>query len=361
MKKLLIVIPSLIQGGGQKFVLDFARFIDKTQYQVKILLYYDAISPIFEDVVKDLENENVEIIKLNKKKGLDFKFFKKVKKIIRTVDPDIIHTHIDTLLYLLPTFKRKQVKIHTVHTIANEEAKGFQKIVRWLAFKIFKVIPVAISNMVADTLSDYYHIKKEKIPVIYNGVDCKKYAVNREKKDTINIISVGNIYGVKNFAYLIECFYEISKKHTNTTLTIVGDGVLRKDIEAQIEKLQISEKVFLIGAVFDVGKYLAKADIYASSSLFEGLPISILEAMASGLPVVANSVGGIPDIIKDKENGYLIPLNDKDSYINALDSLISSEETRNKFSANTLEFVKQYDEAEIVKQYQNLYQKNDAK
>ena len=133
--------------------------------------------------------------------------------------------------------------------------------------------------------------------------------------------------------------------------------MLRKDIEDQIEKLQIRDKVFLPGAVYDVENYLAKADIYASSSLFEGLPISILEAMASGLPVVANSDGGIPDIIKDNENGYLIALNDKQSYVNALESLIISEETRNRFSVNAIDFVKQYDEGVVVKHYQNLYQK----
>ena len=77
--------------------------------------------------------------------------------------------------------------------------------------------------------------------------------------------------------------------------------------------------------------------------------------MASGLPVVANNVGGIPDIIKDNENGYLVTLNDKESYVKALYTLISSEEIREMFSSKTLEYVQKYDEIETVKKYKNLY------
>ena len=149
-----------------------------------------------------------------------------------------------------------------MHSVAYEEAKGLQKIVRIIAFKLFKVIPVAISDMVADTISNYYKIKRDNVTIAFNGVDCKRYACVREKKGTINLISVGNIYSVKNFSYLIDCFYEVSKKHKNVTLTIVGDGELKKDLETQIENLQIKDRVFLAGAVSDVENYLAKADIY---------------------------------------------------------------------------------------------------
>ncbi len=356
MKKVLMVIPSLSQGGGQKFVLDLASGLVKKQYAVKILIYYDAIADAFKEEISNLEE--VEIIRLNKKVGIDFSFFSKVKKVVKEYNPDIIHTHLDTLLYLLPAFKKRQVKLHTVHSIAEKEAGGWlQRFVRKVAFKFFNVKPVAISDIVAKSIKTCYKIKE--VPIVYNGVVCKNYAGEKIPHSGVNIVATGTLYAVKNHKYLIDCFYEITHKHKNISLTILGDGPLRKDLQEQVEQLGISDKVFLVGEVADVKSYLLKADIFASTSLFEGLPLSMLEAMAAGLPVVANDVGGIPDIIKDGYNGYLVPLGEKNKYIEALDKMISDSNQRELFVQNTKKIVLNYDESNTVEAYERLYKRQE--
>lgn len=354
MKKVLLVIPTLFQGGGEKFVLDLAKGLNKEEYQVKILLYYDKVSSVFENDIIELQAQGVEIIKLNKKVGLDLGMFKRVKRVVKAYKPDIIHAHLDVLLYLLPAFRRKQVKLHTVHNMAEKEASGGQRLIRKIAFKLFKVKPVAISDTVAESIKKIYKIKN--VPVAYNGVVCNKYSGAKILHEGVNIVSVGRLSEVKNYSYMIDCFYEISKNNDNVKLTILGDGPLKETLQLQVKELNIEDKVCFVGAVSNVKDYLLSADIFASSSHYEGLPLSILEAMAAGLPIVANDVGGIKDILKDGVNGYIVQHNAKEEYVEALRKLVSNDREREMFGEKAKTMAIDYDESKTVEKYERLYQ-----
>lgn len=97
-----------------------------------------------------MQEHGIETVYLDKKPGLDFSFFRSVKKAVKDFKPDVIHTHLLSMLYLFTSYKRKHIKLHTMHTIANKENFGYFKIVNFLAFKIFGVIPVGISDTVGD-------------------------------------------------------------------------------------------------------------------------------------------------------------------------------------------------------------------
>ena len=353
MKKILIVIPSLEQGGGQKFVMDLANGIDKTRFQVKVLVYYACSDSIFDRFAKE---HGIDTVYLNKTPGLQISFFEKVRAVVREYAPDVIHTHLDSMLYLLPAYKRKQVKLHTVHTLAEKETNGLQGVVRFLAYKICGVVPVGISDTVADSIAREHKIKRDKVPVVYNGVDCKRYDIPRIKSDKIRFVTVGTIYSVKNYSFLVDCFAEVAREIDNVTLTIVGDGVLRGEIEEQIQKTGVSDKVRVTGVVSDVENYLADADVYVASSIFEGLPISMLEAMSAGLPVISTKVGGVPDIIKDGENGILVASGDKEGYVQALRSLINDPSKLRAYSERAKALSQKYDEKITVEGYERLYQ-----
>ncbi len=352
MKKLLIVIPSLQQGGGQKFVMDLAKGIDATKYQVKILVYYPKSDSIFD---RFAEENQMDMVYLDKRVGLDISFFKKVRAVVREYRPDVIHTHLDSMLYLLPVYKRKQIKLHTVHTLAEKETGGLQGVVRFFAYKILGVLPVGISDTVADSIAREHKIKRDKVPVVYNGVDCRRYDLPKIKSDKIRFVTVGNIYYVKNYSFLVDCFAEVAREIENVSLTIVGDGVLRGKIEELSRRLGVADKVRVTGVVSDVENYLADADIYVASSKFEGLPISMLEAMSAGLPVISTNVGGVPDIIKTGENGILVASGDREGYVKALRELITDAEKRSEYSRRAKIFSAKYDETVTIAGYQALY------
>lgn len=352
MKKVLIVIPSLAQGGGQKFVMDLALGIDKTQFQVKVLVYYKRSDSVFDHFA---EEHGIDTVYLNKTVGFHPSFIKQVKAVVKDYRPDVIHTHLDSMLYLLPLYKRKQIKLHTVHTLAEKETIGLQGVVRFLAYKLRGVVPVGISDTVADSIAREHKIKRHKVPVVYNGVDCKRYDLPRVPSDKIRLVTVGNVYNVKNYAFLVDCFAEACRDVPEATLTIVGDGVLRGAIEEQIASLGLSERVKITGVVPDVENYLADADIYVASSIFEGLPISMLEAMSAGLPVISTNVGGVHDIIKDGKNGILVPSGDKKAYVAALRALVTDADRRRAYGETAKRLSVKYDEKITVAGYEALY------
>lgn len=354
MKKVLLVVPTLLQGGGQKFVLDLAKNLDKEKFQVRVLVYFKQHHKPFAAFAVD---NNIDVVALNKKKGLDLSFFRQLRKAVRDYNPDIIHTHLNSMLYLLPFYRRRQVKLHTVHTLAQKEHYGMQKLVNFVAFHLLGVVPVGISNTVADTIVKTHHLHPDKVPVVYNGVDCKRYALPKVQTDTFNFVTVGTIYHVKNFPFLVDCFATLHAAHPETRLTIVGNGVQRRELEEQIATLGLTDAIHITGTVGNVEDYLAAADVYVASSKFEGLPLSILEAMAAGLPVISTNVGGVPDVVRDGENGLLIPSGDQNAYTSALFELTENAEKRAAFAACSQKLSQNYDEELTVHGYESLYQK----
>ena len=352
MKKVLLVVPTLLQGGGQKFVLDLAKGLDKNEFPVRVLVYFKQRHRAFADFARD---NNIETVYLNKKKGFDLSFFKQLKKAVKEFEPDVIHTHLNSMLYLLPFYRRSQIKLHTVHTLAQKEHYGLQKLVNFVAFHLLGVVPVGISDTVADTIAQTHHLKRDTIPVVYNGVDCKRYAIPKVETDTFNFVTVGTIYEVKNFPFLVNCFAQLHKQHPETRLTIVGNGAQRGMLTQQIEQLGLEDAITITGTVGNVEDYLAAADVYVASSLFEGLPLSILEAMAAGLPIISTNVGGVPDVVRNGENGLLIPSGDYEAYIAALTELTENGEKRAVLATRSKELSKNYDEELTIHGYESLY------
>ena len=352
MKKVLLVVPTLLQGGGQKFVLDLAKGLDRDEFQVRVLVYFRQHHRAFSEFAKD---NHIDTVYLNKKKGFDLSFFKQLRKAIKDYQPDVIHTHLNSMLYLLPFYRRKQVKLHTVHTLAQKEHYGLQKLVNFVAFHLLGVIPVGISDTVAETIAQTHRLKRADIPVVYNGVDCSRYDIPKVETGTFNFVTVGTIYEVKNFPFLVDCFAELHQQHPETRLTIVGNGAQRGKLMEQISRLGLDDVITITGTVGNVEDYLAAADVYVASSLFEGLPLSILEAMSAGLPVISTNVGGVPDVVRHEENGLLIPSGDQEAYVAALFELTENGEKRAAFAARSKALSKNYDEELTVHGYESLY------
>ena len=124
MKRVLLVIPTLEQGGGQKFVMDLAVGLDKTKFQVKVLVYYKESGSVFDSFARD---NGIDVVYLDKKIGFHPGFMRDVRRVVKEYNPDIIHTHLHSMLYLFTSYKKRQIKLHTVHTIANKEKKGLQR------------------------------------------------------------------------------------------------------------------------------------------------------------------------------------------------------------------------------------------
>jgi glycosyltransferase involved in cell wall biosynthesis len=354
--KVAILVPSLSIGGAEKIVIDLACSIDSDKYLVKLICLSEKKGSSFEKIV---ENSGLDIVYLNKSLGFSSKTIIKVWKTLSSFKPNIVHTHLGAMIYCTPwaILHKKTVWVHTVHSIAKKELPDIYKYLMKFIYKTHRSIPIAISQNIQTSISDYYKINKDEIPIIYNSVNIKQFYLAEEKSDSekIALCTVGRMVPVKNHKLLIDSFYLAKKEFKSLSLTIVGDGETKFEIEKQVRNLNLEESIIFVGESNKVSNYLMKGDIYILSSLYEGLPVSLLEAMASGLPIIATDVGGVSDIVEDRVNGILVPSGDTKALSKAIITLAKDKELRKDMSRSSKEKVKKYDLQNMIEEYQDIY------
>ncbi len=358
--KTLIVLPHMRTGGGQKLALDIALGLNKRDdFDVSVLCIGEKEDNIFGITA---EENNLNVHYLGKKEGFSIKCCFDVFKFIVKYKPDIVNTHLRAITYVLMAafIIRKPRYYHTVHNIAEKEAEEGMATIERIAYKYTGFMPVAISDYCKSTIVDYYGISDNKIPVIYNGIDSKRYSYNipYEKRDdqVVRIISTGRMQPVKRHILMVQAFSMLHKKYPNTELVFLGDGELREDVEKEIRINDLEDVVKLYGVVEDVQNELNKAHIYLMASEYEGLPLSVLEAMSCGLPIVATKAGGTVDIVDDS-NGFLCDIDDKNQIYLALEALTKDAELRKRMSNGSVLASSKYDISKCVDEYSVLFRK----
>ena len=192
-------------------------------------------------------------------------------------------------------------RIHTMHSIAKKENNKVGRVFNKISFRICGVIPVALSSAVRDTVVDEYGVNSSKIPVIFNGIDLNNCVEKSDYEivDKIKILHIGRFVDAKNHIGLLKAFLQFHKKYNKSGLYLIGEGENRKVIEDYIIENDLQKHVHLLGQMSSVYECLHNADIFALPSLYEGVPMTLIEAMGTGLPIVATRVGGIPDMLDD--------------------------------------------------------------
>lgn len=352
-KKVLICVPALDVGGAEKFAVDLALHLEKTKFDVRVAETRRNSNSFLVDV---LNKNNIEIVDLSGSNY--FVMLRKQLAYLKKEKFDVVHTQIGSLLHMMLACKLLGVK-NRIFTLHNEASLiyGENKIMK-LAFKsaftCFNFKAVAISKTIKQSLIDYLHIND--IYVINNGVDTDVFKPN-EKKDSslIKIISVGTLYWIKNQEMMIKAVVKIYQSNKNIDLTLLGDGEDRNKLEKMVDDYKASSYIHILGRKQNVAHYLGASDIYISASKTEGLPLSIAEAMASGLPIVATKAGGVVDLVKDNVNGYLVEIDDLDMFTDRLNFLIENKKIREAFSKKSIDLVQDWTLLKCVNSYEKLY------
>jgi glycosyltransferase involved in cell wall biosynthesis len=364
MKSVIIFIPTLTTGGAEKLVVDLAIYLDKKKFNVSV----GAVSGIFPEGVtpnknfSDLTEHHIEIVDLS---GINkIETAKNILILFHKKRPDIVHANLNTILYIMffAAVYRTKKRIFTFHNVASISARGFKKQLYLFAFNRLKFTPVAICDYVKSTISTDYKMPLRKIPCIFNGVDTETYCprIKLNGKHKIEFITTGILYHIKNHRLMIDAFAKVEAKHPDVYLNIIGDGELRIELEHQIAGYGLTNKINIQGITDNVVDFLNNADIYVMSSNTEGLPLSVLEAMACGLPVVTTEAGGVVDIVKNGENGFITPVGDVDALSESMIELIENVELRKEMGVASRRRALDLDILSCVKQYEKLYSEEDA-
>ena len=305
--KIMQVIPYFCFGGAEIMCENLTYALKNAGQEVFAVSLYNDRTPI----ARRMEEAGIRIVYLDKKLGLDLSMVPKLTEIIRRERPDAVHTHLDVIKYATMAARLAGVKncVHTVHSLADREAEGrVQKLINGFYFRRGWSVPVALTPEVQVSVSEFYGLPLARVPVIFNGIDLSRCVpkTSYETKDTVTILHVGRFDVPKNHAGLLEAFRLLLETHPRCRLRLVGDGDLRPDMEALAREKGIGSFVEFCGMQSNVYPYLHDADIFALPSIYEGNPMTIIEAMGTGLPIVASQVGGIPDMITDGESGLLV-------------------------------------------------------
>lgn len=351
--KIMQIIPTLEVGGAEIMCENLSLSLSKTGQSVIIVSFYKCNSPI----IKRIESRGQKIIFLDKKKGIDISLIGKLRRVLLEEKPDIIHSHLYSLKYAVVASVGLGIKrIHTLHSIANHENSFLNRKINGLFFSFNMAIPVALSEIVQNTIINEYHIPQEKIPIIFNGIDIENCMPKSEYRfiNNIQIVHVGRFSEPKNHLEILTAILKLHNSIPNIRLSLIGDGELRQTIQNFISSNKMEEYVSLIGVVDNVFSYLYNSDIFILPSKYEGMPMTLIEAMGSGLPIVASNVGGIPDMIIDRFSGLICEPESDDIY-NKILEYINNQRLREQCGKNAIIVARKYSNIKMAQSYLNLY------
>ncbi len=350
--KIIQVMPVFGMGGAEIMCENLVYELKKLGHEVIVLSLYSEKTPITER----LEESCIDIRYLGKKDGFDFSMFKKLKNIFKQEKPDVIHTHIYVAKYVFPVASKMKIRVvHTVHNVARHEAGKISRIYNKFFFKHREVIPVALSSIVQGTIAKEYKIKSSRIPVIFNGINLNKCKVKNSynyEKD-FKIVHVGRFFEQKNHIGLVEAFKLFHDKYSNTKLWLIGEGEKKPEIESYVKESNMEDCVVFWGSQNEVHSFLNDADMFTLPSNYEGIPMTLIEAMGTGLPIVATAVGGVPNML-DENSAQLVEVDVK-AICEAFEKYYLSEDLRKLHGENALKMSKRFSAEEMAKRYLELY------
>lgn len=293
----------------------------------------------------------------------DRKAYRKLKELIQEYQPDIVHTHASKAGALGRRAAKScnvPIIVHTFHGHVFHSYFGraktylYKTIERKLAKNSTGII--AISNLQRTELSKEHKIcKAEKIKVIPLGFDLEKFSTDLERKraktraefgihaDDVAIAIVGRLAPVKDHYAFLRIMDKVLAQSTKSIhVFIVGDGSERKEIEAQVQGLneRFENRIKMTSWITDIATFNAGMDIICLTSKNEGTPVSLIEAQASGVPVITTDVGGVRDVVDEGNTGFIIPVGSIDLYAEKLLELVEDEKKRLKMSQNGWPFVR---------------------
>lgn len=315
--KILQLSYSLASGGGERFTVDLSnRLAENPQNEVILLTTNDDRNPKNVHYLGDVSLK-VRFINLHSPSGFALKSFWGVYKTIRREKPDVVHAHCSLLLLVLPALLIREVKfVHTLHSLASVclEHKWMKGLFRW-SYQ-HRVQPITISNTCQQSYVDLYH--SDRAVCIINGREPLVASGNRPVdvdflEDNVwpIFIHVARCNPLKNQPRLFRAFDRLKADGVKFHLVVLGRGYA----EEWLPRYQNDACIHIIGERKNVADYMALADFFVLSSDFEGLPLSLLEAMSMGVVPVCTPAGGVVDVIEDGQNGYCSPsFDDEDFY-----------------------------------------------
>jgi L-malate glycosyltransferase len=381
---ILHIIDALNYGGAQQLLVLIARFTPREKYNVAVCVLQDN-----NEIRPQLERENVKVFSLNKKRCSVFNFLgfliyvfsvlKGIVNICRHEKIDVIQCHLSDAEFLgilsgrLNRVGRIITTVHYPDLLPQRTGFSPRNLLRLLSTRMlyrWTNAVIAVSTEVARNIEKIYNISPEKIHTIPNRVDVESFQIRKNiLPGTIHpgltaehriLCLVGRLMPPKGHSHLFQAMTLLRREYPEIRLLLVGDGELRSALEDLSKSLGISENVIFLGSRPDIPEILSVTEIFVFSSLWEGISLALIEAMAAGKPIVATEIPGNRELIKHGVNGLLVPKADSEALAMAIKKFLDEPVFSSELGANAIKDAKEkFDISLTIKELEDVWQGRD--
>ncbi len=301
--KVLLITTHINFGGISSYTFSLAKALINNGHEVVCASASGEMLPLFKR--NKIRTINIPINTKSELNPLIIMSLIRLLMLNRTEKFDIIHAH-TRVTQVLASYLSKITKIPFVSTCHG----FFRRNLGRQLYPCWGDRVIAISEAVKKHLMIDFYVKEEKVKLVHNGIDINQFKITAKRSDanykskTVGIIA--RLSTVKGHKYLIEAMAEVIREFDDARLFIFGQGKIKYELIKQAQSLKILKQVFFLPSISNTAEVLQEIDIFVMPSIQEGLGLSILEALACGVPVVASNVGGIPSIIKHDVSGLLV-------------------------------------------------------
>jgi glycosyltransferase involved in cell wall biosynthesis len=361
--RILYVVTDLIIAGAQFQVLYLARHFRSLGWDIHVVSLVSDVP-----LLPEFENHGIRVSTLNMKNGVpDPRGILKLANIIQKWRPDIVNSHM-VHANLLARITRLFVKMPALICTAHNIFEGGRR--REIAYHLTDSlcdITVNVSRAGAERAVQVGSVPADRVLVIHPGVDATRFQSNQsirlKTRETLGVdaeftwIAVGRFVENKDYPTMLQAFARFANKHPDSCLLIVGAGPLQEMIEQKVGELGVSDAVQFLGVRRDIPALMAASNAYLMSSAWEGLPAVLLEASASGLPIVATDVGGNREAVVNGQTGHLVPAKDPSALADAMCALkeMSISERQELGSRARAYFDENFSIAKVADKWGDLY------
>lgn len=352
------MIDDLGCGGAEQVVASLASRQSRSGHTVRIICLRDIGSNPID--VAGLIDVGVEIVTLEKPPGFHFGTLRKLKAYLKSHRIEVVHTHNHLVHHygaVAARWANIPVILNTLHGTASLQlSASWAKVLFWFSCLISNKV-VSVDHKVNDIIRKAYLLPRMKYCVIENGINLSRFTAlkRRTPGEVVTFGNIGRLDPVKGHGNLLQAFSILRMKYPRLRLRILGDGELRHDLEELAKSLSIAEDVYFEGFSLDTPSFLSNIDVYVISSHSEGLPLTLLEAMGAGLPIVATAVGGITEIIDKARCGWLCPPDSPDALAAVMEQALESSELTVIGARGRTAAEKYYSAERMARDYELLY------
>ncbi len=362
---LLHVVDHLGTGGAQETLLSLVRHLDRRRFHLEVATLHGQ-----GHYWHTFRRLGVPVYSLSPHKYLPL-YLPKLFLLLKRKKFDLIHCRL-TASNLIAKPMAAMLRVPFIFNYDNNDINRRQHKILMLLDRLANLITdhiVVDAASTRDFLIWREKVPAEKISVIYNGVDLARFqpasdaairlAWRRQRGLPENapvVAGVGRLRRQKNFPLFLRVAGEVLKNLPEVRFVIAGDGPEKKDLESLARDLGIADRVNFLGHISDLKKLYEAIDVLLITSLTEGTPLTLLEAMAMGVPVVAARVDGLSEVLEDGQDAYLVPPGEPSPFAQRTLSLLQDQATAQRFSLAALTKVRsRYDAAVMVRQLEDLY------